>query len=97
MSELTTCPITLIVTHPHSKDPVRVENVQSVVFRDEFGRYYFIHRRIERITGLEKTLMRRFVIRAHLKPDMTGFESRLDARNFFRVFFPEEKVYNYYV
>ena len=96
MSELTTCPITLIVTHPHSKDPVRVENVQSVVFRDEFGRYYFTHRRVERITGLEKPLIRRFVIRTHLKADMTGFESRLDARNFFRVFFPEEKVYNYY-
>lgn len=97
MSELTKCPITIIVLHPHNKDPVRVENVQSVVYRDELGRYYFTHRREERVIGLEAPLVRRFVIRTHLNTMMNGFESRLDARNFFRVFFPEEKVYPYYV
>lgn len=96
MSELTKSPITIYVLHPHNKDPVRVENVQSVVYRDELG-YYFTHRREERVTGLETPLVRRFVIRTHLNALMTGFETRLDARNFLRVFFPEEKVYPYYV
>lgn len=96
MSSMATCPLTIYVLHPHSKSPVRAEECQAVIYRDREGRYYFTHQRVERVTGLEAPLIRRFVIRAHLKLDMTGFESRLDARNFFRVFFPEEKVYDYY-
>lgn len=96
MSELTTSPIRIYVLHPHNKDPVRVADVQSVVYRNKLGQYYFTHRREERVTGLKAPLMRRFVIRTHLVPYESRFETRLDARNFFRVFFPEEKVYNYY-
>lgn len=96
MSELTKSPVTIIVMHPHSKSPVWAEKCQVVVFRDAYRQYYFTHQRVEQVSGLRTPLMRRFVIRTHLKPDGSGFETRLSALNFLRVFFPEEKVYNRY-